>query len=303
MKRNNIPDSAFRFPRPEFRFTVPDSIQNTRLYPLTRRMLPELPEYAIREAFEKRDVKVNGIRVGKNDEALPGAEVQIYTRHGQEAKQIEVLYEDDNLLVVRKPAGVSCEADGKGGKTITEWVGEGLRTKALTVHTPLLCHRLDNQTDGLLLLAKNEQVRSALVAAFQNHQIHKVYTCLVRGTPRERHGWLSAYLLKDAAKSRVRIVERPERGALKIVTEYEVMEPGFVSRLRVTLHTGRMHQIRAQMAAIGHPVLGDDVYGDRAFNKTQKTRRLMLCATELMFSMEGELAYMNGTHLRVEPNF
>ena len=283
--------------------TIPIDIRPTRLFPLVRRMLPELPDHVIREAFEKRDVKMNGARVGKDEAACPGAVLQLYTRHEAETKPPEILFEDTNLLIIRKRAGISCEADAKGGKTVTEWVGEALRKQEPTATDPLLCHRLDNQTDGLLLLAKQERTQAALEAVFQNRQVHKVYACLVKGTPVERHGWLKAYLTKDAEQSRVRVSSHPGPGAREILTEYEVMEPGAVSRLRVTLHTGRTHQIRAHLASIGHPLLGDDTYGDRAFNKAQKAKRLMLCATELWFSADGELSYMKGKHFSILPTF
>lgn len=286
-----------------YTFIVPADVSPTRLLPLVKRMLPELPEYAIRETFEKRDVKMDGVRAGKDDTAKAGARVQLYTRYAGNAKEVPILYEDEYLVIVRKPIGVSCEADARGGKTIAELSFEALRKKNPSAKPPLPCHRLDNQTDGLLLLAKDENTQSELMAAFKHRQIHKVYCCLVQGAPKESHGLLTAYLIKDAALGRVTVVPEKRRGAARILTEYEVMERGGVSRLRVTLHTGRTHQIRAQMAAIGHPLLGDDVYGNRAFNREHRAKRLMLCATELSFSLTGSLQYMNGKSFSIEPLF
>lgn len=286
-----------------YRVTVPLDIQQTRLYPLLGRMLPELPEYALREAFHKRDVKMNGVRVGREEPALPGAEVCVYTRYAAMRESIKILYVDENVALVVKPVGVSCEADVKGGRTMAELALSALREKEPGAEMPLLCHRLDNQTDGLLLLARNNAAEAELKEAFKHRRIHKEYICLVKGIPSPAHGVLERYLLKDAAKARVRVLERPIPGAVPIVTAYSVLEPGEVSRLRVQLHTGRTHQIRAQMAAMGHPLLGDDAYGDRDFNRKRKAKRLMLCATGLSFELAGALSYLNEKRFHMDAPF
>lgn len=286
-----------------YRITVPTDIDQTRLYPLLRRMLPELPEYALREAFHGRDVKMNGVRVGREEPALAGAEICVYTRHAAIRECAKILYVDENVAVVVKPVGVSCEADAKGGKTIAELVLSALRQEEPEAEMPLLCHRLDNQTDGLLLLARNEAAERELTEAFKHRHIHKEYTCLVKGIPNPTHRVLEGYLQKDAAKARVRVLEKPGPGAVPIVTEYTLLEPGEVSRLLVRLHTGRTHQIRAQMAAIGHPLLGDDAYGDRDLNRTRRAKRLMLCATGLSFELTGALAYLNEKRFQMEAPF
>ena len=266
-----------------------------------KRMLPEVPEYALREAFQKRDVKVNGQRVGLDAQLIPGAEVRIYTRD-LEAKQtlISVLYEDQNVLVVFKPAGISCEPDAKGGKTLTQLL---LSQKPELNAEPLLCHRLDNPTEGLILLAKSPWVQQALQDAFRARRIRKEYTCMVLGTPSPEHAVLEHYLIKDAKHSRVRITPHENRDAKRIVTEYTVIRNGECARLRIQLHTGRTHQIRAHMAFMGHPLLGDDQYGNREANKHYKARRLMLCSTGLSFDLDGELSYLNEKDFCCQPTF
>jgi len=281
-----------------YTFTIPSDAQPGRLLPLAGRMLPEVPEYILREAFKKRDVKINGQRAGMDAMIVPGAEIRIYARE-TEAKAIDipVIYEDENVLVAVKPAGVSCEEDSKGGRTLTQLLETPERKQ------PLLCHRLDNPTEGLVILAKTEEIQQLMQDAFRTRQVHKTYTCLVIGTPKPAHRLMEDYLIKDAKHAQVRVVSQPRPGAKLIVTEYTVLEAGECARCRIQLHTGRTHQIRAHMAFIGHPLLGDDLYGDRAYNRERKCRKLMLCSSELSFELEGRLSYLNGKHFSCKPTF
>lgn len=280
---------------------LPNPLPVQRLYSLLRRMMPQVKETALREAFERRDVKMNGIRVRRDVEAQPGATVQIYLSDEGACRSPEILFEDDRILIINKPTGISSDADDQGGLTLGEWLFQSSNGRFTT--PPMPCHRLDNPTDGLLVMAKDENTLAAMQKAFHDRQIIKRYQCLVRGTPTPAQAMLSAYLFKDAHKARVSILNAPTPGALSIHTEYKVLQAGEISRLEITLHTGRTHQIRAQMAYIGHPLLGDDKYGDRDFNRTYHAKRLMLTAVELCFQLTGELQYLNDLHLRLTPKF
>ena len=286
-----------------YTFMIPENQQPGRLYPLIRRMLPQLPDHIVRQAFDKRDVKMDGQRVSRDVQLIPGVVVKLYTAFEETAHVLPIVYLDEHIMVVHKPAGVSCQEDEKGGLTISQLAHQALLEQRPGASRPVVCHRLDNQTEGLLLLALTEEARLAMEEGFYHHKIRKRYTCIVKGTPEPRERTLRAWLRKDAAKARVQVLSHDAPGALPIITEYRVAEAGECARLVVTLHTGRTHQIRAQMAAIGHPLLGDDQYGDRAFNKQHKTRRLMLCATELRFALEGRWAYLNDLKLSVKPSF
>jgi len=284
-----------------YTFVIAQNAEKTRLLPLAKRMLPEVPEYALREAFQKRDVKVNGRRVGMDAQVVPGAEVKIYTRD-LESKQllVSIIHEDENVLVVFKPAGISCEPDAKGGKTLPQLL---YMQKPELPCEPLLCHRLDNPTEGLIMLAKTLEVQVLLQDAFRNHQVHKEYTCIVLGTPSPAHAVLEHFLVKDAKHAKVRVTPHEGREARRIITEYTVLQKGECARVGIRLHTGRTHQIRAHMAFIGHPLLGDDQYGDREANKHYKARHLMLCSTGLSFELTGKLAYLNARQFKGQPTF
>lgn len=266
-------------------------------------MLPDVPEYLLRDAFRKRDVKVNGSRVGMDALAHSGNEVLIYTQDKEQKPFVNVLYQDERVVVAVKPAGVSCEPDAKGGMPFPQLVHKQLLKADPAASCPLLCHRLDNPTEGLLLMAKDERTQLLLQQAFHDHLIHKSYTCLVAGTPKPAHAVLNAYLQKDAKHARVHVTAAQREGSKPIVTEYKVVQAGDAARLQIRLHTGRTHQIRAHMAFIGHPLLGDDRYGNREQSRIHKARRLMLCASELRFALTGELAYLNDCVFTCEPSF
>ena len=131
----------------------------------------------------------------------------------------------------------------------------------------------------------------------------KRYTCLVRGMMKPSAATCKAFLLKDAEAARVTILDHPTPGARSIATAYETLEAGPISRLRVHLLTGRTHQIRAHLAALGHPLLGDDVYGDRAFNRANHARRLMLCAASLTLETGGQLPQLDGKTFTIDCPF
>ena len=258
---------------------------------------PLLPDHVIRDAFSARDIKMDGKRVKRDAEAVPGARIQVYTDFSVD---LPIVYEDDRILVINKPAAISCCDDDYGGMTVLSMLTE----RAKGEYIPRLCHRLDHLTSGLLLLCKDDGAEEILLDMFKNRKLTKIYQCLVRGEMRPPADTKTAFLIKDAEKAAVRIVTHETPGALPIATQYETMEfDGTLSRLRVTLLTGRTHQIRAHMSFLSHPILGDDKYGDRELNKRLKAYRLKLCATELTLHPDGELAYLDGKHFEIKPPF
>ncbi len=205
-----------------------------------------------------------------------------------------VLYEDDNILVVDKESGVSSEAVHaalcRGGELPVRLSDGSFYTPpALPV---AFVHRLDRNTEGLLLFGKNEAVGEELKEAFRTRTVEKVYLALVSGVMPARHEVLRACLQKDEAAALVTVTKTHGE---PIVTEYEVLEErGEVSLLKITLHTGKTHQIRAHLAYIGHPVVGDMKYGDKALNARLHATRQRLLAKEITLHAEGKLSYLKG---------
>ena len=258
------------------------------------RFLPELTPDELRAVFSHRDVKLDGKRV-RPDTRLHGGELlQVYCMQPPR-EAIAVVYEDDDVLLINKQAGMIVEPDETGSLSLTELATRHVRRERPDAPPPIPCHRLDSQTCGLILYAKTAEAAEVLEQVFRERTLAKYYVCLVKGRMKPPSATCQAYLSKDAEAGRVRISDRPLPGAKTIVTAYETLEAGDVSRLRVHLVTGRTHQIRAHLASLGHPLIGDDVYGDRSLNRALKAQgRLMLCACELTLDTAGKLPALDG---------
>jgi len=284
-----------------YRYTIAaqDAHDGMKLMQFLRRSYPLAPEWAILKSLKAHDIKVNGVRAQDNRELLTGDLVEWFTLWT--AAEIPIIYEDGNLLIVSKPAGLNTDEHKDGDFSLLSWAIERVHGEQ---YQPRLVHRLDNQTSGLLILAKNDQAQEALIDALRQRDIIKRYVCLVAGCPKQGQAVLQDYMIKDAVGAKVQIYSKPVAGSKEIITEYRTIKAGEdFSRLEVTLHTGRTHQIRAHLAYIGHPVLGDDKYGDYAVNKRLRARRLMLAATELSFRAGGYLAYLEGRQFTQEAPF
>ena len=182
------------------------------------------------------------------------------------------------MLVADKFAGVNAEA----------------LARALEERGARPVHRLDRNTCGLMAFARTDAAERALLAAFRARRVHKEYEALCFFPFAERHAVCTAYLQKDARAARVRVFAEAGRGREKIVTEYTAEGAGEVVRVRILLHSGKTHQIRAHMAFLGHPVVGDEKYGNEALNKKYRVRRQILVAKRLSFFAGGPLAYLDG---------
>ena len=287
----------------KYEFITDPAAEGQRIDACIRRLLPEVPQRTVQQSFARRDVKLDGKRVKPDIRVFAGQKVELFCME-QTTPLVDVVYEDDDVLLINKRAGVSVEPDEKGGVTLTELALKHVRQKNPDAWPPKACHRLDNQTCGLTLFAKNERAESILTRAFKERTMDKRYICLVRGMMKPPSATCKAYLLKDAKAAHVTIHDDAVKGARPIITEYETLESGPISRLLVHLVTGRTHQIRAHMAALGHPLLGDDVYGDRAFNRQQKVQgRLCLCAARLTLDTGGELPQLDGKTFEVKSPF
>ena len=232
--------------------------------------------------IKNKEIRVNGKRVDRDVRLFKGDEVSYYLTPKQAEKQaFFTVYEDENVLVVDKESGVNSEA------VFAALAREG---------ECYFIHRLDRNTKGLLIFARNAETEKALLAAFRDRKVEKRYHALCFGQFPKKSDVLTAYLRKDAAHSVVYVNDVPSKNSKKIITEYTVIESlaDGTTRVEVVLHTGKTHQIRAHLAHIDCPIVGDMKYGDNAKNKANNCARQCLVAKKLSLCLEGKYAYLNG---------
>ena len=261
--------------------------EDTNLKDFTDSVYPQ-GSFCFSALLRGKDIKVNGVRTGKNIPLKQGDEVVYYTNAKQESKPSHnIVYEDENVYIADKYSGVS---------------SEGLYSELCAKGEYYAVHRLDRNTQGLIIYAKTRAAESGLLQAFKERKIDKTYIALCKNEFKERRATLTAYLKKDDGL--VKIFATLESNAEKIVTEYSVeKELGDIALVKVILHTGKTHQIRAHMAHIGCPVLGDEKYGDRALNAKYSAKRQRLIAKYLAFNLDGQLSYLNEKAFESSFNF
>ena len=238
--------------------------------------------FCFRALLKNKEIKINGKKTGENIVLQKGDCVQYYLTEKQAQKQaFQIVYADENVLVVDKESGVNSEAVFA---ELKRQYGEACR----------FIHRLDRNTQGLMVFALGDQAETELLSAFREKQVKKIYHALCVGKFKEKSGTLQAYLKKNEEKAFVKIFDSPVLGAEAIITEYAVLEEREnLTKAAITLHTGKTHQIRAHLAHIGCPILGDMKYGNEAENKKRNLSRQCLVAKRLRFSLIGSLAYLN----------
>ena len=303
----------------EYRINQNDSGQ--RLDKFIGKVVPQLPSALLYKGIRTKRIKINGKRAEISTRLAVDDVVSLYlndeffedTRSSHTAflhagSALYIVYEDENLLIADKPAGLVVHEDESGSvDTLINRILKHLyqngdyRPENENSFVPALCNRIDRNTSGLVLCAKNAASLQLLNEKIKNREIDKEYRCIVVGHPKPPHAVCKAYLRKMADEKQVQVFDHAVPDAKTVLTEYRVIsEKGDFSLLEVKLHTGRTHQIRAHLAFLGYPLLGDTKYGNQHSTTISKQLGITwqaLCSWRLTFSFAddgGHLGYLKG---------
>ena len=279
---------------------VDEKYNNKKLSTFLLASFPKLSINSIYKALRKKDIKINGIRTNSDVCVNTADNIDVYISDEIlfPTFNLDVVFEDDNILIINKCSGIEVTGDN----SLTSEVHLKYSSSEFK---PMPCHRLDRNTTGLVLFAKNQKTLDILLDKFKNHEIEKHYIALVYGAPPKKYDRLEAYLFKDAKKSLVYISDTPKTGYRKIITSYNIIEKRTNGSclLEVQIETGRTHQIRAHLAHIGLPIIGDGKYGLNDINKKFSSKTQKLCSYKLKFDFKtdsGFLNYLNGKEFSIE---
>ena len=246
----------------------------------------------VKRILKQKDVKIDGKRVDDTAIINPGQVIVFYLDkkvNNQKTKKFDIFFEDENIFVINKKAGI--EVCGENGI-------EGQLSNSIPVH------RLDRDTSGLLVMAKNKETEKSLLEAFREHQVVKKYLCEVIGDTFFNGETYSAFLVKNAKESYVKVFDKNVKNASQIFTKFKTIKHGnATSVLDVELLTGKTHQIRAHLAHLGHAILGDNKYGNKEINKKYKESRQKLVCYYLKFKKICGLEYLQDREFVFYPNW
>ncbi|MBQ7330220.1 MAG: RluA family pseudouridine synthase [Oscillospiraceae bacterium] len=304
-------------------FTIGHNDAGQRLDRFLAKAVPLLPASLAQKYIRLKRIKLGGARVQRDTRLKEGDVLQLYINDEFFDKpredngfltvatpKINILYEDEHILLVDKRPGIAVHPhDGaEYGRTLIDHIQAYLYQKKEWVprlenaFTPALCNRIDRNTGGIVVAAKTAMALRVMNQKIKDRELDKRYLAIVEGTPRQKEGSLKGYLFKDAKKNKVFVTDQPQPGAKTCQTNYKVLaSANGLSLVECELITGRTHQIRAQFAHAGHPLLGDGKYGklDKRFDRNYQA--LYSYKLGFRFTTDAEdLAYLDGKTYQVD---
>ncbi len=305
-------------------FTIGKNDAGQRLDRFVSKALPLLPPALLQKYIRLKRIKVNGKGAKRDVRLAAGDVLQLYINDEFFEKpseenifltlfkpQLDIVYEDENLMLLNKRPGLVVHADEtEKVNTLINHIQSYLYQKREwnprweNAFAPALCNRIDRNTGGIVIAAKNAETLRILNDKIRDREIKKFYLCITLGRMKPPAGKLECFLLKDEAKKQVSVYHRPVSGGKSAVTLYRTLETrGELSLVEAELLTGRTHQIRASFADAGHPLLGDGKYGNGSMNKKYHETRQALYSYKLVFDFPtdaGMLEYLRGRTFQVD---
>ncbi|MCL1835828.1 MAG: RluA family pseudouridine synthase [Oscillospiraceae bacterium] len=312
-------------------FAIGKNDAGQRLDRFVSKNAPLLPPSLVQKYIRLKRIKVGGKGSKRDYKLSEGDNVQMYVNDeffeagGRAApapgdsfpqmRQLDIVYEDGNIVLINKEAGVLCHSDGDYDySSIVSRLQAHARTRgdwdpeAENSFAPALCNRIDRNTSGIVIAAKNAEALRIINEKIKDREIDKYYLAAVHGAPDPPAGTLEGHIFKDSVKNTVYVSRASKPGTKYAATEYRTLKTaGSLALLECRLITGRTHQIRAQLATAGHPLLGDGKYGSERLNKQYGEKVQALCSHKVRFSFSGgagALEYLAGKTFSVpDPPF
>ncbi len=292
-----------------------------RLDKFLLKALPALPKTLMYKFLRTRHIKLNGkkaeisTRLSAGDKLTLFISDEFFVQDSQQLfmqarPEIQTVYEDDNLLLVNKPSGLIVHEDeGESVDTLINRVLHYLYKKGdyhpqqEASFAPALCNRIDRNTEGIVIVAKNAEALRLLNACIRDRELHKYYLCLLKGVPSPREATLRHFMRKDERENKAIVYDHTVPGGKTMVTRYRVLKSyKKIALAEIELKTGRTHQIRAHMAYIGCPLVGDGKYSDNRRERALGFNSQALCSYKLIFDFKEPcaLSYLNGREFTVK---
>lgn len=303
-------------------FTIGKNEADQRFDKFISKAVPSLPQSLMYKYLRTKRIKLNGKKAEISTRLKEGDKVEMYINDEffikeesvydfmRASKSIDIIYEDENIVLLNKKVGLLCHPDDK--EYVDTLIGRLKRylyekseynPDVEASFTPALVNRIDRNTGGIVIAAKNAAALRILNKKLKDREIEKYYLCVIHGLLNKKSGILNGYLIKNEDKNLVKIYNKKVEKSKEIKTEYRVLEEkNDLCLVEVHLLTGRTHQIRAHFAHIGHPLLGDGKYGTNEMNKKYGYKKQFLYSYKLKFNFTSDsemLEYLNGKEFTV----
>ena len=307
-------------------FSINKNDAGQRMDKFLTKAVPALPKNLMYKYIRLKRIKLNGKRCEISTKLSEGDSVQLYIndeffpekrdeahRFLNAPKDIEIVYEDENILLCDKPCGLVVHEDESGeADTLIDRVLHYLYDKGEydpdteNSFTPALCNRIDRNTSGIVICAKNAESLRVLNQKVKDRELEKLYLCVTVGIPNKKSAELKAFHRRDEKTKVVLVEDKSFPGSKTMITRYKVLaenKQSGLALLEVDLVTGRTHQIRAHLSHIGYPLLGDGKYGSNKINRALGVKTQALCSYKLTFRFTTEsgcLEYLDGKSFEVK---